>query len=103
MTLVGGMPAPGKTDWAGLVAELRANPNEAILFEDFKNTPRLRSLMTTINQRLTPALRELPGRVTAHMRGSYRDDQGKLRGDLWVVWHTEDGRPVTGQIGEQHE
>jgi len=93
VTQVGGMPtATGKTDWPAIVATLRENPNVPILFEEFKDTPRLRSLMTTINQRLTPLLRELPGEVRANMRGSHLVD-GKLHGDLWVTWIPRNDAP----------
>lgn len=79
----------GKPMWDGLVEELRKHPGETILIEAFTDTPRLRSLMTIINQELNPALKALPGRVTAHMRGSYIDGAGVRRGDLWVVWHPD--------------
>ena len=88
------MPAPqsvrGLPMWVGLAEELRKHPGETILIEAFTDTPRLRSLMTIINQQLNPTLKTLGGRVRAHMRNSYRDGVGVRRGDLWVVWHPEE-------------
>ncbi len=93
MTQVGGMPRPsggeGQTLWASLADQLRAHPNEAILITEFTDTPRLRSLMTSINQGYVNVLADMPGTVKAHMRGSYIDRAGIRRGDLWVIWHTE--------------
>ena len=80
--------------WGHLEEELRKHPGEPVLIEEFRDTPRLKSLLTIVNGNLNATLRAMPGRVQAHMRNSYvRTETGIRHGDLWVVWYPEETAP----------
>lgn len=72
--------------WGQIAQELRSHPGEAILFDDFADTPRVRSLLTMVNSKKVPAFDSLPGEVRASMRGTRVNGIGLRTGQLWLKY-----------------
>lgn len=88
MAYVGKLPLKGyeTVPWTEVADFLAKHPREAVLFEDFADTPRIRSLLTMVNSRKVRALNDLPGKVRANMRNSYMDSFGRRRGSLYLTY-----------------
>ena len=80
------------TDWDAVAERiLEVGPNEHFLM--FKDTPRLRGILNTINQGQAKPLRALGGVVRGIMRDSRNSADGR-RGDVWIIWD-KDGDPTS--------
>lgn len=79
-----------RTPWAEIAVELRSHPNQAVLFEEFKDTPRVRSLLTMVNSGKVPAFDKLPGKVRASMRNTRMNGIGLRSGQLWLTFIPDD-------------
>lgn len=84
-------PAKGNAtvDWKKVANTLADTPDQAVLFDEFADTPRVKSLLTMVNGGKVAALNDLPGTVRAFMRQSYMDHSGRRRGQVWLCFYPE--------------
>lgn len=66
--------------WGEIVAECRALPGAWAV--RLPNEPR--RLLRTIRERSAPELRLDDGKLEAVIRNQYRDEMGRLRGDIYI-------------------
>lgn len=83
-----GLPPEARSTvpWDEIVLSLQAHAGEAVLFDSFRDTARVRSLLTYVNSGGVRAFEALPGEVRANMRNSYVDYMGQRRGDLYLTY-----------------
>ena len=84
--------------WEKIATELRSHPGQAVLFDEFEDTPRVRSLLTMVNSGKVPAFDKLPGEVRASMRNTRLNGIGLRTGELWLTFTPD---PVGGQMLSQ--
>lgn len=87
-----GRPNHNSTDWEGLAKALKDAPGEAVLVEEFTQTPRAESLYNSLRRRNLPLpIRALGGTVTCNIRNSTSTRHPRsMTGDVWVTWHPEE-------------